>query len=223
MKMNSSGKVGCLVLVAASLIGMLSPQVLAKELCQSVAECQALRNAAELHLREVFDRAIPAFGSISRDKDGNIRNLSSNDALWTCEDRDDHLPSTREWAILAQSRGALGIRETQYPYLQSTDPKVLAEIEQMKATGYEPILTTLSHQSRYDALAVDFYYSSSGYVPPAANGEQWSFWSYAGMPSPTVYSADRAYVFDGSKGTLFMQFWSDRYGVRCVDGPPPGL
>lgn len=107
-----------------------------------------------------------------------------------CRSKGWHLPSAREFAEFAVSRGAQGIRETAYPGTPwespaGTDMLVEEEVRRNEAEGYKAIYEYTGHQEGQSALTfVHFYYNHRGFRWDREH--YYAFWSTT--PSkPGVY------------------------------------
>jgi len=92
-------------------------------------------------------------------------------ALKYCSDRGARLPTLREFAQYAETQGAMGIKETQYPNTPRYSEIVESEVkENYKIRSIERFGGTLEFRYRdvvkwdeQGQIFVDFYYSNSGY------------------------------------------------------------
>ena len=148
-------------------------------------------------------------GDILRDADGNIRRMSQYAADLACHEQGSRLPTARELAIYSQGLGARGIRETNYPGVVTTDALVTAEIEQMQAGGYIPIVVENAHGQ----WVVDFYFNLAGYQRPAGDLGNDLFWTSSGRTDVT----DLAYYLTGADSDFIYTYRGyDGGAVRCI-------
>lgn len=173
------------------IVSLVTVSGYADSVCNSLAECQQLKARVDARIQELD-------GVIARYADGRVRHMNQFDAMSYCASRGMHLPSARELAQLAASRGAAGISET-------------------AKNGYYPV-SAINADGKVD----DFYVSYAGYNSPSGDlGNNW-FWS----SSVFSFSPYEAYVFNGSHGPHSdggnfgnHSRYSVNFAVRCVVGP----
>lgn len=140
----------------------------------------------------------PKFGPILKHPNGNIRTMNFTEAYVYCKSQGMFLPSMREFAILAESLGAKGIKDIhEFP-----------NENEAKKKFYEPVTAISSKDLKKDS----FYYSRIGYKPPN-DVTHMSFWT-----SSWYRSDDWAYVFSDSSGVVHLYnttSWTYK-AVRCV-------
>jgi hypothetical protein len=91
-----------------------------------------------------------------REENGSAQGSPDQVKHW-CNYQGYQLPSARQMALYAQSRGAKGIRETKFPGMSLSSPSVRAESDQNIKEGYHAV---------YKDNAVLFYFNGSGYDVP---------------------------------------------------------
>ena len=95
---------------------------------------------------------------------GYIPNIDLKDALEYCASFDAHVPSVREWAEIATSLGAKGIRETRFPNVDVFDPRATGEMEQNAKDGFTEVLYHPTNPDPRVKPTVEFYFNKDGYV-----------------------------------------------------------
>jgi hypothetical protein len=122
--------------------------------------------------------------------------MYQQEAVSYCKSQGAHLPSTREFALLATSLGAKGIWET------SGNPP----------SGYD-----LVQALNVDGTRDNFYFNFDGYDAPAGDEGINDFWS----SSTDIYTSQIANVFFGDTGQIGSGITngSVESAVRCVQGP----
>lgn len=90
---------------------------------------------------------------------GFIPYLEMNSASQYCNAYGAHMPSAREFAEIALSAGATGIRETAYPGLNITDPLIAEEEKNNAKEGYYMI----SRPASDGGSIVYFYFNGDGF------------------------------------------------------------
>lgn len=89
---------------------------------------------------------------------GFVPEMDEEEGIQYCAAYGAHLPSAREWAEIATSSGAIGIRETLFPKSALTDPNVIAERKEKLLEGFRPIFVFVKDVG----LTVDFYFNGDG-------------------------------------------------------------
>ena len=136
--------------------------------CHTPEACAKLKGEVETDLAELLRNVIPKLTEILEDR------VTFPKAEKICREMGARLPTARELALVAQSLGARGIRETSYPNRDINSRQVQEEQSLMRAKGYFPV-----HVLRYEDgpfTAIDFYFNSYGYVRPKDYGDN-LFWS----------------------------------------------
>lgn len=108
---------------------------------------------------------------ILRNDDGTIRYMNLDEALQSCP-RGTHLPTVRELARDAQSRGAKGILETSQVNPNQVSPFVI------KVSAVDP-------NGRLD----EFYYDYRGYQRPMGDLGNNNFWSSSSVARPIQFNS----------------------------------
>lgn len=183
--------------------------------CGTLAQCLVLRGRVEARIQELLRNVTPILGDIVRNADGSVREMDSIEASNYCESQGSRLPSVREFALFAQSRGARGIRETANAGIARTEAAVQAEIAQMRAAGYFPVYTMKDGSN--PLYVVDFYFDSTGYQRPPGDPTDRILWSRSFL----FGVACGAYVLTGGNGDIghvSCYYTGSRGGtaVRCV-------
>ena len=129
------------------MLGLFATSLQAKEVCDTIEECQKLKTKVEARLAELLKDVTPELTGILK------TGVSQYEAERICADEGMRLPTARELALVAQSLGAQGISET-------------------KKDGYY-----LVKGSDSAGNPDHFYFSYEGYKRPAGDlGSRW-FWS----------------------------------------------
>ncbi len=116
--------------------------------------------------------------------------MNQPDAIKYCASQGQHLPSARELAQLATSRGAAGISET-------------------AKNGYYQV-----NAKNADGKVDSFYFRNSGYIRPADDlGNNW-FWS----SSVVLNRPDYAFDLYGGNGHVGYVYRDNLHAVRCERG-----
>lgn len=82
---------GVLQLVSASAQGY------AYRLCNTLAECHALRTQVDARIKELQDGQMPVFLDIARDPNGEVKYLNWREAVYYCADQGAHLAAPANW------------------------------------------------------------------------------------------------------------------------------
>lgn len=184
----------------------------ADPICGTLEQCRAMQVQVEARIQEVLRNVTPALGDIVRNENGSVRHMNQYDADQYCRSRGSRLPTVRELALVSQSLGARGIRETAHAGVVRTEAAVQAEITQMSAAGYYPIYT----MNGSNQPSVDFYFNYTGYQRPAGDLGSHFFWSSSVHP----YYSSNAYYLYGGNGVIFSAGFRSYYdvdsAVRCV-------
>ena len=181
-----------------------------RDQCESVRLSDVLDHLADQN----FYGTGVIWDDIAKDKNGKVLIMNQYDAEKYCANlekdgkTDWRLPTVREQALLSQSMGAKGIKETQFAEIKSSDARVSAEITQMGKDNYYPIYK----KNAAGDTVVDFYFNYSGYQKPDGDlGQNW-FWSSSVHP----YDSSFAYVLSGRYGSVSYDSRDDSHAVRCV-------
>ncbi len=163
----------------------------AAPVCNTLPECQQLKENVDARIQELQAGLAPQFGDIVRHADGSINYMSQSVAISYCAGKGMHLPSARELAQLATSMGAAGFSETPKKGYQA--------VQAWNADGEDDV----------------FYFSSVGYKSPAGDlGNNW-FWS----SSRYSVNPQRSYNLYGKGGDLILnERYFNYFAVRCVVG-----
>lgn len=128
------------------------------------------------------------------DGDGGFLITTQEAATQYCASIGSRLPTAREFAEYAQSLGAVGVRETKYPEMDSESGEVRAEIIQNGSERYYAIYK----KNKDGAFAVDFYYNPIGYEYPLDPPRQVRFWTSSTNPRDPIW----ADIFEGYTGLI---------------------
>lgn len=176
----------------------------------TLPECLNLKVRLDLRIQKLQSEIAPALGSVvkkdsasekycsRKSKTGGICFMTQQKAIDYCASQQNHLPSTREMALLSIRLGAKGI---------------------VDACGNDDDCNRIKVEN-LDKTIDEFYFSNSGYRPP--EGELGKIWIWSS--SISVYSRAGS-VFDGTNGRIdYLEDssgdYSDYYSeaVRCAVG-----
>jgi len=136
--------------------------------------------------------------------------MSYEDAKAYCANIGKHLPTDREFAKIAMSLGAAGIREPAHNDSHSEGAScvlpadMVTELQQNQKEGYYPVRDSFNRDSKGSQVAcgfIDFYFSSKGFSGPVGVlakyqnvGDLRYFWSL------TPYAVNTAVTFSDWDG-----------------------
>ena len=166
----------------------------AQPVCNGLADCQALREQADVRIRELEVGPFPNFLDIAKDSDGKVIKMNPLDAKDYCAKKGTRLPTAREFAKLSMSLGSEGLIDDD-------------------TCHYTPCHQV--HQFPWNDLKEDiFIYSSVGYRRPSGDLGNHSFWSLShGMGTGPGW-----YYFNGYDGDIEQgNNWGKR-AVLCLAG-----
>lgn len=130
-----------------AILGFFATNVQAKEVCNTIKECQNLKTKVNERLAELQKDVTPELTEILE------TNVSWFKAKEICQDEGMRLPTPRELALVSQRLGAQGISETQ-------------------KDGYE-LIKAKDSEGNLDY----FYFNSKGYNRPATVHGHYFIWS----------------------------------------------
>lgn len=132
----------------------------------------------------------PVFSDIVLNADGSVRLMSQRKALDYCAAQGMHLPSAREFAALAESRGAVGASQTDL------------------GNSF-----AVYHLNGAQEAVVDFYFTIDGYNRPEDldDNEYWTSSVHPKFPNT-------AYDFYGYFGVMSYAHRNTPKAVRCAAG-----
>lgn len=178
--------------------------------------CENLKETVETKRRRVA-ATLSGMGDLARGPNGEILRLTFNEAKEYCEGQRGRLPTSRELIYFTQSRGAEGVKATQFPdapYNEYRREDALnTEMRAMGALGYQPLFTR-----RGNNAVVAFYFSLKGYEPVGERREGYIFFS-----EETLWSSSKFYdwsyvVLRERDGRPANESNLDRNAFRCVRG-----
>jgi len=194
-------------IMAIGLFGMsaFAANVQAEEVCNTIEDCQKLKAKVEAHLAKLLKNVTPELTGILK------KGVTQYEAESVCRDKGMHLPTARELALVAQSMGAKGIRETSHPDKSTADPVVKAEISEMHEADYHVVYKWNDDNKE----VVYFYFNQQGYNPPD-DLKNYLFWS----SSVRSNFLDDAYGLNDENLFLFDYYYRrwphNDTAVRCV-------
>ncbi|RYZ94241.1 MAG: hypothetical protein EOP11_26645 [Proteobacteria bacterium] len=143
----------------------------------------------------------PLIDEILRDEDGHFVRANQSGAAAACAAKGMRLPTLRELAQLATSRGAKGIKEQ-------------SEIRETDLAGGYILETPTDPSGKRD----DFYYNSLGYREPDRGAGKQAFWSSSACVACVLGGggASSAYAFDAASGKFYDKYETLSYSVRCL-------
>ncbi|MGK5083042.1 hypothetical protein WDW37_07025 [Bdellovibrionota bacterium FG-1] len=166
----------------------------AAEVCDTLDACRVLQAKAEARIEVLSKNFVPDLTDIVRNADGKVRHMYQTEADSYCRNQGQRLPTTRELALYAQSRGAQGISETpkfDYDLIKGSD--------------------SLGNPD-------NFYYSNRGYQRPAGDLGSQYFWSSSVTRDDFSFFA---YHMGGEDALFLIGSGGDNYGsVRCLRSLP---
>lgn len=165
----------------------------------------SLSASASPHFPDSLEPA--GIGEIEQTPDGRPLKMSQYEAVRYCQQKGKRLPTIRELALLSQSLGAKGIRETAYPESSTKNQLVQDEIARMKKDGYDEVVYK---KGRRGSVKVDFYFNSTGF--PNFGSPLGYGWFWASSIGPSFNMC----YFLNSNGTLGFYYPSDENHVRCT-------
>ena len=166
----------------------------------------SLSASASPHFPDSLEPA--GIGEIERTPDGRPLKMSQYEAVRYCQQKGKRLPTIRELALLAQSLGAKGIRETAYPGSSWENRLIKDEVARMEKEGYDVVYKKTHRGWRVE---VDFYFNSTGFPTFGAPlGYGW-FWTSSVGPSLSHMS-----YFLNNDAKLGLYYRWDENGVRCT-------
>lgn len=208
--MKSKSVFGLSILGAVAAVSMTAVAN-ADPICDTLEQCRAMQAQVEARIQELQQNEIPVLDDIVKNENGSVRQMSQFDAEQYCRSHGSRLPTARELALVSQSMGALGIRETAHAGVVETDAAVQAEVSQMHYAGYYPIYT----MNTSNQPSIDFYFSYIGYQRPAGDLGNNFFWTSTVHPD----HFDLAYGLSGATGFIYdydrNYSYADR-AVRCL-------
>jgi hypothetical protein len=163
-------------------------------------------DSKEEQIKREADATGVIWDDIAKDKNGKVLYMNHPDAVKYCEKDGKRLPTVREQALLSQSMGSKGLKETTFADIKTSDAKVSAEITQMNKDGYYAFYK----KNQAGETVVDFYFNYNGYKKPTGDLGENYFWSSSVHP---VYSS-YAYELFGCGGYIYYGY--DYGAVRCV-------
>lgn len=172
---------------------------------------------------KLFIFLILVFGSVAGAKEitptlknsfGDVYFVSFEVAQDYCQKHSMRVPTAREFAGLAQSMGAKGIRETQYPGISVKETAVQQEI---MGANYRDKFFPIYKKNENGTVSVDFYFNNVGYKfnsPEAMQNIE--VWTSTLEPSPIVSSfPPQLMVWLTGSGSLTTRM-SSVHAIRCV-------
>jgi len=168
------------------MLGLFATNVQAKEVCNTIEDCQKLKAKVEARLAELLKDVTPKLTGILK------TGVDQFEAEKICLDKGMRLPTARELALVSQSLGAQGISKT-------------------KKGGYY-----LVKGSDSAGNPDHFYFSNKGYKRPAGDlGNKW-FWSSSVHPDASDNAYGLNGLNGGIAYYYYRSYDYVYYAVRCV-------
>jgi hypothetical protein len=168
--------------------------------------------------------APPKLTDFARNNDHSIMRPSWKKAVQYCAGLGSRLPTIREYALLSQSMGAMGIRETAFPNVDINSPVIANERSLNAREGFKEIY----RKNSSGALVIDFYFNKLGYRKSFGELDETWLWSSSLNPSISTSKDQQFYEFVGDDGHVDESVgtaWTDLIGddsgcaIRCIANP----
>ncbi len=165
------------------LISLVAINGRADSVCNTISKCQQVRAEADKKIRELLQAGpIPKIGTIAQRVDGTVALMSQAQAVKYCVDQKMHLPTIKEFALLAMHWGAAGISEAKNDSHHS-----YREINAINPDGTKDF----------------FYFRSAGYERLEGLFQERKFWS-SSVADPSGFTTGKSYpyMFWGDMGEI---------------------
>lgn len=204
------------ILGLAILLG--ASQTMAAEVCQTLAQCQALKAKVDARIKELQASMPSVLGDFLSDSSGKVQTrIKQSEASDACERLGSRLPTARELAKhVVQSQRGMGPG--------GVDGVAMLDVADYNAgkipAGFAKNDFYLVTAKEADEKEDKFYYSRRNYKRPA--GDEGDLWIWSSSLNP--YFSAFAWDFSGYDGNLVLvsvipYSRVDVDSARCVSAP----